>query len=229
MEEFESSKTPGTDMPLDSQSRMFKPDPDNLPPVPLPKSGYKEVKNSRLPPNEMHDRFKRANGDDSPRSPTFEVEFGVKGDQSPARKTSDVKDFPEVSNSLSDEDAPSPKNPIAMSMRDPSDSAKERSKAFNIFFGLSFASGGFYFGYSLAMLSPLGEKWLKYNFDIIENSGFYLGMANLLVAIGVGIGSTVSSILCEKYGRVPLLFYSEITMMFVHSFMWVHNIWLFLV
>lgn len=228
MEEFERNKTPGTEMPLDSQSRLVKPDAGNLPQVPLPKSGYKEVKTNRLPPNEMHDRFKKANGDDSPLSPTFEVDFGQNGDQSPARKTSDAKEFPiDAPNSLSDEDAGPPK--IALSMRDPSDSAEERSKGYNVFFGLSFASGGFYFGYSLAMLSPLGEKWLKYNFDIIENSALYLGMANLLVAIGVGIGSTVSSILCEKYGRVRLLFYSEITMMCVHSFMWVHNIWLFLV
>jgi hypothetical protein len=228
MEEYRRSQSPGTGMPLDSNSRLVANDPNNLPLTQMPKSGYKEAA-KKLPPNEMHERLKRGNGEESPLSPQVHPQYGLKGDNSPARKTSDAKEIPNVGTSLSDEDAPSPKNPNALSMRDPSDSAKERSKAFNVFFGLSFASGGFYFGYSLAMLSPLGEKWLKYNFDIIDNAATFLGMANLLVAIGVGIGSTVSSIVCEKYGRVKLLFYSEIMMMCVHSFMWVHNIWLFLV
>jgi hypothetical protein len=228
MEEFRRSQSPDTEMPLDSNRNLVSNDPNNLPLTQMPKSGFKEAA-KKLPPNEMHDRLKRANGEESPLSPQVHPQYGLNGDNSPARKTSDAKEIPENATSLSDEDDPSPKNANALSMRDPSDSANERSKAFNIFFGLSFASGGFYFGYSLAMLSPLGEKWLKFNFDIIDNAATFLGIANLLVAIGVGIGSTVSSILCEKYGRVKLLFYSEIMMMCVHSFMWVHNIWLFLV
>jgi hypothetical protein len=64
-------------------------------------------------------------------------------------------------------------------MRDPSDSATERSRAFNDFVGLFFASGSLYFGYGLAVLGPLGEKWLKFNFGITDDAALFLGMANL--------------------------------------------------
>jgi MFS family permease len=113
-------------------------------------------------------------------------------------------------------------------MRDPSDSATERSKAFNIFYGLFFASGGLYSGYGIGILGPLGEKWLKFNFGITDNTALLFGMANLGYAIGAMLGSFVSGPLCERYGRVKLLFLSEIMMVVVHSLMWVNNIWLFL-
>ena len=74
---------------------------------------------------------------------------------------------------------PSPGLPRAMSMRDPSDAATERSKAFNAFFGLFFASAGLFFGYSLTILGPLGEKWLKFNFGITDDAAMFLGFANL--------------------------------------------------
>ena len=37
-------------MPLDSQRPMVSHDPDDLPPIQLPKTGYKEVKTNKLPP-----------------------------------------------------------------------------------------------------------------------------------------------------------------------------------
>jgi hypothetical protein len=114
-------------------------------------------------------------------------------------------------------------------MRDPSDSAVERSKIFNIFFGLFFAFGALYVGYALSVLGPLGEKWLRFRFGITEDSALFLGLANLGLQIGAGLGSCVSSSLCEKVGRVRLLFWCEIVMVAVHSLMWVDNIWIFLV
>ena len=113
-------------------------------------------------------------------------------------------------------------------MRDPSDAARERSRAFNIFFGLFFASGGLYFGYGLAMLGPLGEKWIRLNFGRTDDSGVFLGMANLVYAVGAGVGAPISGFLGRRFGRVKILFLSEIMMMTVHSLMWVKNFWLFL-
>jgi hypothetical protein len=113
-------------------------------------------------------------------------------------------------------------------MRDPSDAAIERSKAFNIFYGLFFASGGLYYWYGLFVLGPLGQKWLRFKYGITVDAAAVLGVANLLVCFGAGLGSCVSSSLCERFGRVKVLFLTEIIMMGVHSFMWVNNIWLFL-
>jgi hypothetical protein len=134
------------------------------------------------------------------------------------------------------DEAPSPNKIVdppsnlrkALSMRDPSDAATERSKAFNAFFGIFFASGGLYFGYGASMLGPLGEKWLKFNFGITEDAVMFLGFTNLAYTIGAGFGSCTSSSLCERFGRVKILFLSEIMMVVVHSFMWVNDIWLFL-
>lgn len=67
---------------------------------------------------------------------------------------------------------------MSASMRDPSDLERERSRCFNAFFGLFFASVGLYFGYGLALLAPLGEKWLKYYFGVTEHAALFLGMAN---------------------------------------------------
>ena len=87
--------------------------------------------------------------------------------------------MPNKAPSLGDIDDPPTKYGKALSMRDPSDAATERSQGFNIFFGLFFASGGLYFGYAVAMLGPLGEKWLKFNFGITDEAAMFLGFANL--------------------------------------------------
>jgi hypothetical protein len=103
-----------------------------------------------------------------------------------------------------------------------------RSKAFNAFFGLFFASGGLYFGYAIGILGPLGEKWLKFNYGITDQASVFLGLANLSFTVGAALGSGVSSLLCGRFGRVKLLLMSEVMMIAVHSFMLVNNIWLFL-
>jgi hypothetical protein len=98
---------------------------------------------------------------------------------SPAKKKSDAKEVLDVAPSPEKiEDSPN-KLQNALSMRDPSDAATERSRAFNAFFGLFFATGGLFFGYAAAMLGPLGEKWLKFNFGITDEAALFFGMANL--------------------------------------------------
>jgi hypothetical protein len=99
---------------------------------------------------------------------------------SPAKKNSDPKGVPIKAPSIPEIDKANPGPERALSMRDPSDSVAARSKAFNAFFGLFFAFGGLHFGYFLSILSPLGEKWLKFNFGIIALGAVFLGMPNLV-------------------------------------------------
>ena len=75
--------------------------------------------------------------------------------------------------------APTLNSQQTSSMGDPLDSATERSKAFNILFGLFFASGGLYFGYAVGILGSLGERWLRFNFGITDDAAMFLGLANL--------------------------------------------------
>ena len=98
---------------------------------------------------------------------------------SSAKKRSDPRGVPDNAPSLVNIADPPAGPTRAMSMRDPSDAATERSKGFIAFFGLFFASGGLFFGYSLAILGPLGEKWLKFNFGITDDAAMFLGLANL--------------------------------------------------
>jgi hypothetical protein len=124
----------------------------------------------------MHDPMKLHATLQNPFAPTLNSQQTF---FSPAKKSSDPKGVLDEAPRLEKiEDSPN-KLMEALSMRDPSDAATERSRSFNAFFGLFFASGGLYFGYAVTMLGPLGEKWLKFNFGITENAPMLLGFANL--------------------------------------------------
>jgi hypothetical protein len=100
-------------------------------------------------------------------------------DRSFTNKSSDSRGvLSEATTVTSPDDLPS-KGSEYSSMRDPSDAATQRSKAFNSFYGLFFASGGLYLGYAAGILSPLGQKWLRFNFGIEDDAAFFFGIANL--------------------------------------------------
>ena len=83
----------------------------------------------------------------------------------------------------------SPRLKRSQSIKDPSDRLTERSKIYNSCFGLFFATGAFGFGYNWAVMSPLGEKWIRFHFEIIDDASLYLGFTNLAWALGALIGS----------------------------------------
>ena len=84
----------------------------------------------------------------------------------------------------------SPRLKRAQSIKDPADQLTERSKKFNFFFGLFFAAGAFGFGYHISVMNPLGEKFIKFHFGIIDNLSLYFGLTNLIWALGALAGAT---------------------------------------
>jgi hypothetical protein len=225
MQEDETNQSGDRRMPLLPRGPSDPCNTENSPPVHPYKTEYNQVKSNQVAPIYPDDSNHQSGNPETPSDSTLDPHQSL---LSPAKKKSNPRAVPIDPPSLADIDDPPSKVQKGTGMRDPSDSATERSKAFNTFFGLFFASGGLYFGYGASILAPLGEKWLKFNFGITDEAPLFLGLANLGYAVGAGLGSFVSSFLCERFGRVKLLLMSEVMMIAVHSFMWVNNIWLFL-
>jgi hypothetical protein len=175
--EVDMSKPLGTEMPLDIYRPLVSHDPNNLPSIQMPKAGYRPVKTTQVAPVEIHEAMKVHEAMMPHATPQTRFAPTVDSQLSLA-SWAEKKQNPKVD--VKDFDDPRSKYQKAQSMRDPSDSATERSKAFNTFYGLFFASGGLYVGYALAILNPLGDKWLKFNFGITDDAAVLLGMANLV-------------------------------------------------
>lgn len=97
----------------------------------------------------------------------------------PTKQTSDPRGLPIEPTPLANFVALPPKAQKSVSIKIPSDPATERSRAFDAFFGIFFASGGLYVGYGLGILGPLGEKWLKFRFGMTDDASMFFGIANL--------------------------------------------------
>jgi hypothetical protein len=156
---------------------MVPHDRNNLPPIQIPKSGQKSVKTNQIAPIDTRKPIQL----DATSNSTFGHE--LVSQPTPTSLTNlnlKSRGVPDEATSLEDvEESPTNLNK-ALSMRDPSDLAQERSKAFNAFFGLFFASGGLYVGYAITVLGPLGEKWLKFNFGIKDDAAMFFVMANVV-------------------------------------------------
>ena len=122
----------------------------------------------------------------------------------------------------------SPRLKRAQSIKDPSDQLTERSKIYNFFFGLFFAASSFGFGYQYAVMGPLGEKFMRFHFGVIENAALYLGLTNLTWALGSLVGAAVASSIAQKIGPIRSLFYMEILQAAFQAGMMINNIQLFL-
>ena len=163
-------------MEENSQGLEVQHHPENLSPVEPPRTGLKSFKPHQVAPirTDYQERLDVTGQDQFATTAKSNLSL-----LSPAKKPSDSRGVLNKAPSLGDIADPPAGPTRAMSMRDPSDAATERSKGFNAFFGLFFASGGLFFGYSLAILGPLGEKWLKFNFGITDDAAMFLGLANL--------------------------------------------------
>lgn len=84
------------------------------------------------------------------------------------------------------------------------------NKTRNILTGLVLASGGFFFGYHIGVLNPLGEVLLV---DVYNLSGQRKidvnGLLNSLFCIGVMIGVLGTGVLADKIGRRPVYYASD--------------------
>jgi hypothetical protein len=76
-------------------------------------------------------------------------------------------------------------------MFDPTPDAVQRSKAYNIGLGLLSSSSGFYFGYMLTILNPLGEKLYRLHFMSQDVNGDLSNAVSILL-IGAMFGALVS-------------------------------------
>jgi hypothetical protein len=226
MNEVEIPESPSIEIPIDSEGPMALTDADNSAPIQLPKSGRKELKTNQVAPSEIQKPMHLHDPRSNPLAPTGESQQPIMG--SPKKLGFRPRRVPDQVPNLDKIDDKLPKHEKALSIPDPLDEATERSTAFNAFFGIFFASGGLYSGYGLGILGPLGEKWLTFNYGITDEVALFYGMANVGYAIGACFGYCGSNFLCEGFGRVKLLFLSEVMMLAVHILMWVNNIWLFL-
>jgi hypothetical protein len=180
MTEPETPGLPMREMPLDSSRPMVR-RPQDLPPrIQLPSIKLKPIKTNQVAPVEIYDQTKLHSPTKTLATEQTEYVPRVHSKENidPRKKKSNSKGVLDNASSLRRIDA-IPHDRENEVMRDPSDWAMERSKNFNIFFGLFFASGGLYYGYAVAVLGPLGEKWLKFNFGITDKAAVFLGMANL--------------------------------------------------
>ena len=113
------------------------------------------------------------------------------------------------------------------SIKDPTNSNTERSRQFNVFFGVFFALGSLTSGYNVAIMGPLGEKFIRIHYGLENNASMLLGFSNLVWALGGLLGSMTSVSVAYKIGPIKLLFYGEILQVVASSFMLVNNIWVF--
>jgi hypothetical protein len=70
----------------------------------------------------------------------------------------------------------------------PAEPPKERSKLFNMMYAIFYGSNSIADGYAITMLSPLGEKWIRFHFNQTEYLSFFYGLTNLVYCIGFIIG-----------------------------------------
>jgi hypothetical protein len=75
-----------------------------------------------------------------------------------------------------------------ITMKGPTEPAKERSKLFNVMYAVFYGSNTIADGYAISMLSPLGEKWITLHFKLIDGISFFYGLTNLVYCIGFIIG-----------------------------------------
>ena len=114
------------------------------------------------------------------------------------------------------------------SIKDPSISLTERSKIYNSLFGFFFATRAFGLGYHWSVMGPLGEKYIRLHFGIIDDASLYFGFTNLAWALGGLIGSASASSISQKMGQIKILFYTEIVQALVYTCMVINNIQLFI-
>lgn len=85
------------------------------------------------------------------------------------------------------------------------------SSSRNTLTGLVLASGGFFFGYHIGILNPLGDIVL---IDVYKLSGQQVvdakGLLNSLFCIGVMIGVLGTGVLADKVGRRPVYYASDV-------------------
>lgn len=92
---------------------------------------------------------------------------------------------------------------------------KQLSKLKNHSTALLLGSGGFYFGYYVAIFNPLFFPMLtgSFGYDKTKDENLlntYFGLVNLFFCLGAMIGVLVSGYLSDKFGRRPILYSGEI-------------------
>lgn len=113
-------------------------------------------------------------------------------------------------------------------VQDPSDSLQQRSKSWNIMFGVFMAASALTFGYSVAISNPLGEKFLIIHFGILPGTvASWSGILNVMFAFGAMIGSLTCGIISNSVGRVRLMFYNEIFLLVTHCLILAPSIYVY--
>jgi hypothetical protein len=113
-------------------------------------------------------------------------------------------------------------------MLDPTPDAFQRSKAYNIGLGLLNSSSGFYFGYMLTILNPLGEKLYRLHF-MSQDVNSDLSNAVSMLLLGTMFGALVSGPLSTNFGRVRTLIASEFFILGLYGLILWDNSFVFLV
>lgn len=86
----------------------------------------------------------------------------------------------------------------------------ERSKFYNFMLMITYALGGFYFGYYVTIFSPLAEKFYMHKFNLDEDSAMMLNNdANLLYSIGAAIACLFGPFLSNNLGRFKTILLIE--------------------
>lgn len=87
----------------------------------------------------------------------------------------------------------------------------QKSKAKNYALALTLASGGFYFGYYVGILNPMGELMLKkiYNQTDQQEIDSTSGLLNNLFSLGALAGVLLAGLLADKIGRRPVMYMTD--------------------
>lgn len=101
---------------------------------------------------------------------------------------------------------------------------QQSSKTKNYLSGLVLTCGGFYLGYYIGILNPIGEEMLKkvYNYEGSEEKDKQResmnGALNMVFSLGAFLGVSITGYLSDRIGRKTVMMFSDILAIVISGF-----------
>lgn len=108
------------------------------------------------------------------------------------------------------------------------DSSEEPNKTSPHVLALVLGLGGYFVGYSVSIMNPLGRPLAEHLYGLEETQqDNFVGNTNFFFLVGVLIATLASGLLADLVGRIKMIIGAEIAATFILSLYWFDGIILF--